>query len=251
MCNECRSFGGALLSALEKNDAEALAVMRSTHEVGILDLMHRVKVRQLDEANAQIDALNASRSTAVQRYGYYQKLMGVSGTSAPASGASIPLLPVPSQPPVDVGGIQLIPEEGLELVLSTSAAVLQAVAAGIQAFATPMHAIPQIGAFVTPIGVGANATEGGPEIGGAADSGASVVQIHRRRGFPGCIAFRQNGQLFPPASRMGTAKQSGRVRDHADRQADRRSQHPGRYRHSASWSLSRSKWRTRRQFWSI
>ena len=67
MCNECRSFGGALLSALEKNDGEALAVMRSTHEIGILDLMHRVKVRQLDEANAQIDALNASRNTAAQR----------------------------------------------------------------------------------------------------------------------------------------------------------------------------------------
>ena len=63
----------------EKNDGEALAVMRSTHEIGILDLMHRVKVRELDEANAQIDALNASRNTAAQRYGYYQTLMGVRG----------------------------------------------------------------------------------------------------------------------------------------------------------------------------
>ena len=129
--------------ALEKNDGEALAVMRTVHEVEILDLMHRVKLRQLDEANAQVDALNASRNTAAQRYGYYQTLMGVSGGSAPAVGANIPLIPIPSQPSLDVLGIQLIPEEGLELTLSTAASVVQTVAAGIQALAIPLSAVPR------------------------------------------------------------------------------------------------------------
>jgi len=177
MCNECRSFGGALLSALEKNDAEALAVMRSTHEVGILDLMHRVKVRQLDEANAQIDALRASRNTAAQRYGYYQTLMGKSGSSVPASGVNIPLIPVPSQPGIDVLGIQLIPEEGLELVLSTAASVVQVVAAGVQALVVPLSLIPQFGIHVQPIGVGMTVYVGGDQMQKAAGAGAATIHL--------------------------------------------------------------------------
>lgn len=177
MCNECRSFGGALLSALEKNDGETLAVMRSTHEVGILDLMHRVKIRQLDEANAQADALNASRNTAAQRYSYYQTLIGASGSTVPAIGNNIPLVPVPSQPSAGIFGIQLIPEEGIELTLSTAASVLQAVAAGTQAVATPLSAIPQISANVMPLGGGATITEGGQQLGPTAKSGADTLRI--------------------------------------------------------------------------
>jgi hypothetical protein len=177
MCNECRSFGGALLSALEKRDAEALAVMRATHEVGILDLMHRVKIRQLDEANAQVDALNASRNTAVQRYSYYQTLMGITGGSVPATGANIPLVPVPSQPSADVMGIQLIPEEGLELVLSTAASVIQAVSAGVNAVASFLYLIPQISAHVQPVGVGATASESGEQIGSAVKGGAETLSM--------------------------------------------------------------------------
>jgi hypothetical protein len=177
MCNECRSFGGALLSALEKNDAEALAVMRSMHEVGILDLMHRVKIRQLDEANAQVDALKASRNTAVQRYSYYQTLMGVSGAAVPAPGANIPLVPVPSQPAIDVFGIQLIPEEGLELVLSTAATVIQEVSAGVHAVASILYLIPQIFAHVQPVGVGATAAESGQQIGESTKSGADTIRM--------------------------------------------------------------------------
>jgi len=177
MCNECKSFGNALLSALEKNDAEVLAVMRSTHEVGILDMMHRVKIRQLDEANAQVDALNASRNTAVQRYSYYQTLMGVTGGATPAPNANIPLLPVPSQPSVDVLGIQLIPEEGLEIVLSTAASVLQMIAGGTQAVASALYLIPQINAHGQPVGVGATLGESGLQIGEAVKSGADTIKI--------------------------------------------------------------------------
>jgi Tc toxin complex TcA C-terminal TcB-binding domain/Neuraminidase-like domain len=177
MCNECRSFGGALLSALEKNDAEALAVMRATHEVGILDLMHGVKIRQVDEANAQVTALTASRNTAAQRYGYYQTLMGVSNAATPDPGATIPLVPIPSQPAADVFGIQLIPEEGLELVLSTAASVIQTVAGGTQALASIMYVIPQINAHVQPMGVGATAGEGGQQFGHVVEGGTNTLKI--------------------------------------------------------------------------
>ena len=177
MCNECRAFGGAFLSALEKNDAEVLAVMRSTHEVGILDLMHRVKIRQLDEAKAQVDALNASRNTAGQRYAYYQTLMGVSSPTVPASNMNIPLAPVPSPQPTNVGGVQLIPEEKTELDLSSAASQIRELAGGAEALATLMYVIPQIGAHAQPVGVGATVQEGGKQLGDAAKSVASVVSF--------------------------------------------------------------------------
>jgi len=154
-----------------------LAVMRSTHEVGILDLMHRVKLRQLDEANAQVDSLNASRNTAVQRYSFYQTLMGVTSAAVPAEGANIPLMSVPSQPSLDLGGIQLIPEEALELTLSTAASVIQMVAGSIQAVATPMHAFPTISVHAQPVGVGGSVHEGGPQLGPAVESGSKVLTV--------------------------------------------------------------------------
>jgi Tc toxin complex TcA C-terminal TcB-binding domain len=139
--------------------------------------MHRVKIRQLDEANAQVDSLNASRTTAAQRYTYYQTLNGVSGATVPTPGASIPLLPVPSQPSLGVLGIQLIPEETLELALSTTANVVQAVATGVQALVIPLSMIPQFGAHGQPMGVGATVTEGGQELQKAADAAAAQIRF--------------------------------------------------------------------------
>lgn len=178
ICNVCQSFGGALLSALEKNDAEALTVMRSTHEVVILDLMHRVKIRQLDEANAQVDALNASRHTTSERYAYYQTLMGVTNVTVPQVGANIPMVPVPSKQPQAAGnGIQLLPEEQAEMDLSAAALVLQTVSSGVQAVASILHAIPEIAVHAQPIGVGASVHEGGIQLGNVADSAATIVRI--------------------------------------------------------------------------
>jgi len=84
---------------------------------------------------------------------------------------------VPSQPSLDVFGIQLIPEEGIELTLSTAASVLQIVAGATQAVATPLHAIPTISAHAQPMGVGATVAEGGPQLGPAASSGSSAIRI--------------------------------------------------------------------------
>src|SRR6185503_7027070 len=50
LCGEVKSLGGALLSALEKRDAEALALLRSTHETKVLKAVRTVKDRQLAEA---------------------------------------------------------------------------------------------------------------------------------------------------------------------------------------------------------
>src|SRR5437660_1901103 len=75
LCNEVKALGSALLTALEKKDAEFLALMRSSHELIMLDALRLVKQQQIDEAQAQWDGLNESRHVVEQKQTYYQGLI--------------------------------------------------------------------------------------------------------------------------------------------------------------------------------
>jgi hypothetical protein len=70
-CNEVRSFGGALLSALEKRDGEQLAQLRARHEVSTLKYISLIKRRQVEEADASLEATRKSRYSAEKRYEFY------------------------------------------------------------------------------------------------------------------------------------------------------------------------------------
>ncbi len=69
--NEVRSFGGALLSALEKRDAEYMAQWRARHEVGLLKLVSDIKKQQVAEAEAQLETIRLSRAQVETRFEYY------------------------------------------------------------------------------------------------------------------------------------------------------------------------------------
>ncbi len=57
LCNNVKALGASLLAALEKKDAEALAILRATQETGILKAIRLVKEHQLEEAKTNLDAL--------------------------------------------------------------------------------------------------------------------------------------------------------------------------------------------------
>jgi hypothetical protein len=78
LCGEVRSLGGALSAALEKKDGEELAVLRSTHEVGMLGAMRAVKQKNVEEADASLDGLLKSKESAEFRAEYYSGLERVS-----------------------------------------------------------------------------------------------------------------------------------------------------------------------------
>jgi hypothetical protein len=104
MCVEVRAFGNALLAALEKRDAESLALLRTTHEKAFLDLIRNVKVEQLNEAEASQDALRKARETAAVRFSHYQGLLGYKADADFAPGASAPIVS-------DRAGDNRLPEE--------------------------------------------------------------------------------------------------------------------------------------------
>lgn len=70
-----QSFGGALLSALEKKDAEELQLLRSVHEQSLLQLTLDVKKKQVEVAQNQLDGLLESKSNVEQRRDYYGSLI--------------------------------------------------------------------------------------------------------------------------------------------------------------------------------
>ncbi len=70
-----QSFGGALLSALEKKDAEELSLLRSTHEQNILKMTKDVKNQQVQEAIAGLFAAQEGKTNIQNRIDYYQGLL--------------------------------------------------------------------------------------------------------------------------------------------------------------------------------
>jgi hypothetical protein len=70
-CSDVKALGGALLSALEKGDAEGLALLRQGQETTLLNAILQMKQQQIDEANANLDALTQSQAIAQARYDYY------------------------------------------------------------------------------------------------------------------------------------------------------------------------------------
>ena len=70
-----RALGGALLSALEKRDVEALQQLRMGHEIALLDAVRDVRVQQVEEAKATVAALERSKEVAEKRAEHYHGLV--------------------------------------------------------------------------------------------------------------------------------------------------------------------------------
>ena len=74
ICNEVKALGGALLSALEKNDAEELALLRSDHEIKVLEAIRITKEKQIEEANEGVAGLEKSRKVVETRRNFYRDI---------------------------------------------------------------------------------------------------------------------------------------------------------------------------------
>jgi Tc toxin complex TcA C-terminal TcB-binding domain/Neuraminidase-like domain len=96
LSNELRALGGAVLAALEKKDAEELALLRNSHETALLKLTEQVRLQQIEEAKGTIAGLHESRTTAEERYRHYQRLLGTADVKVPEPGERVSLLSIPT-----------------------------------------------------------------------------------------------------------------------------------------------------------
>jgi hypothetical protein len=149
LCNELKSLGGALLSALEKRDAEAISNIRASQETTLLKIIRELKKRQIEEAKTNLEALNKTRLTAEARFNYYRDIEKIN---------------VHEQAQLD----HL--ETAFELNLASQ--VVQN-AAGI-ALQAPNATLGTSGAWGSPV---ATATFGGSTVGAGLQSAAGVLSM--------------------------------------------------------------------------
>jgi hypothetical protein len=69
---EVRQLGNALLAALEKKDAEAMAFLRNDIEIKLLKAYRDLKVMEIESASEQIEVLNRTRAVTEERNAFYE-----------------------------------------------------------------------------------------------------------------------------------------------------------------------------------
>lgn len=77
LCAEVRGLGNALLSAVEKGDAEHLALLRQSHEIKIQQMAQDVRFLQWKQTQENTTSLLTSRKTALERLKYYRRLLNI------------------------------------------------------------------------------------------------------------------------------------------------------------------------------
>ena len=76
IAQEVKTLGANLLANMEKEDGEALALLRAKHEKALLGLVEQVKYAQLQEAMKAKEGLQKSLQIAMQKYAYYELQLG-------------------------------------------------------------------------------------------------------------------------------------------------------------------------------
>jgi hypothetical protein len=217
ICQEVKSLGNNLLSAMEKEDGEAMAILRAKHERVVMEMVEHVRYGQLQEAIKSKEGLLKSLALAVQRYTYYERQLGKKADEIEKTIPDVGELDKDSldkmkfamkeaevglrEIEVDIaqdlassGGRIISHHESEELSLLEIAQGFQDAAAASDTIASILSAIPAIGVHGTPMGVGGKVEFGGQhlhDIFGAISSAS--------RGVAGRLSYEAN-----KASKIGS-----------------------------------------------
>lgn len=199
ICQEVKSLGGQLLSAIEKEDAEQLSILRARHEKVLLDLGEMIRYGQLQEAIKAREGLERSFEGAVARYTYYERLL-----DRPESEIDIPGLdeldtdalerlrlhagePELPHRPIEVDIAADLSEAKGRLISSYESkeqdqlerARLELLAAAfLEKLSKVMAAIPDFEVAIKPLGLGASIKFGGTLLSTIFSEGAWAARVH-------------------------------------------------------------------------
>jgi len=209
ICQEVRSLGTNLLSVMEKQDAEALALLRARHERVALGMAEDVKYAQVQEAVKAKEGLLKSLALAIQRYSYYERHLG---RTPEEIASAVPTLEdldkeslgkqkLKAQEPemagreieVDIdrdvfaqaaqalyGGKLMSSHEVRESLFLEGAQLSSDIANILSIASSVAHFVPEFTIHATPFGVGVATHYGGQEVGSAigkiAGAGRAVAE---------------------------------------------------------------------------
>lgn len=198
VCQEVKSLGSQLLSTIEKQDAEKLAILRARQERVMLELGEVIRYGQWRESIKVREGLEKSFEGAVARLVYYERQLGTDESEIdipPLDELDVAALERlrlnPSEPRmahreievdiaepmiVDVEGKKVSSYEAKELDLLWGAQLSQDAAAVLDAIAAVIGAVPQIEASAKPWGIGAGVSFGGHNLWNVVTAGAAVAK---------------------------------------------------------------------------
>ncbi len=113
LCNDVKTLGAVLLSALEKKDAEELALLRSDHELKLLDAVKEIKIQQIKEAQNTLEGLQKQKEVVAQRHKYYKEIQFLNAGEAvhlELMGLSLTLQSVQTMMDMIASGLSYIPD---------------------------------------------------------------------------------------------------------------------------------------------
>lgn len=205
ICQEVKSLGNNLLAAMEKEDNEALAILRAKHERVVMEMVEHVKYGQLQEAIKSKEGLLQSLALAVQRYTYYERQLGKQpneiAQAIPELGEldkdnldkmkfamqepSVALREIEVDIATDVvaqvaqllnGGKLLSSHEVRESLLLEGAQLSSDVANLLNFAGSIAHLVPTAKVHAQPVGVGGTIEYGGKNVGDGLGAGAAAAR---------------------------------------------------------------------------
>jgi hypothetical protein len=220
IAQEVKSLGNQLLSAMEKEDGEAMAILRARHEGVVMQLVEQVKYAQLQEAIKAREGLLQSLALAVQRYTYYERQLGRRPEeiekAIPQLGEldadSLAKMKFAMQEPalglrpieVDIasdafaqaaqalnGGKLMSSHEVRESLLLEAAQLASDIANVVNTISSAIHVIPEVKIHGQPMGVGGTVETGGSHFGwGLAATANAAKAVSERLNFEARRAAR-------------------------------------------------------------
>lgn len=112
VCGDVKALGAALLSALEKKDAEALSLLRQGQEVRVLEAVTAVREHQITEAKENLAALKKGKELADIKKKYYESREYMNAGESVAIGLNAASTAIEAGIAVGytlAGGLKLIP----------------------------------------------------------------------------------------------------------------------------------------------
>ncbi|KAI5794254.1 hypothetical protein DFH27DRAFT_526698 [Peziza echinospora] len=153
MCAELRSASDDFLQAKEKQDAEALCLLRARHSAARQSAALGIKALQRAEAEQTLEALMLQRADAVSQLGYYLRLIGEPPERIPdAKAAWVDIEQQIDAPATD--DLRLNAHERSEMAKADEATQHTLDAASYDAGMAVLRAMPSVTANIQPLGCG-------------------------------------------------------------------------------------------------
>lgn len=210
LCNELKSMGNAMLSALEKRDSESLSQLRSRHESTMLNMFMEVKKKYLEEAEQALDSLHDARKSPEHRMRYFLQLIGEDTNKVPGSDTDFTELANKIKAPEEASGIKINAYEKEDMDKAKAAQDLQDIIGKTESLGNAMYYIPNIEVNAKPLGIGGTIAFGGDHVGPAIQAIARWMQTDAaEHTHASNMAFKKGGFLRSMQDRVMQANTAG------------------------------------------